>query len=98
MYEARLAQLNAVEAGLCFGRIDLRAGDRHHVGRIGLTDDRHDTLLVDWRGPAAPPLYPAPAAPPPGGGRPRHPPPPSPQPPPIQDDGFHPHPPSPPGQ
>src|SRR3954452_23589940 len=57
MYAHRLAQPNAVESGLCFGRIDLRAGERHHVGRIGLTDEGHDTLLVDWRAPAAEPFY-----------------------------------------
>jgi DNA helicase IV len=57
MYEARLAQLNAVESGLAFGRLDMRGGDRHHIGRIGLTDDGHDTLLVDWRAPVAEPFY-----------------------------------------
>ena len=57
MYEDRLAQLNAVENGLCFGRLDMTGGDRHHVGRIGLTDDTHDTLLVDWRAPVAEPFY-----------------------------------------
>jgi DNA helicase IV len=57
MYEDRLAQLNAVESGLCFGRLDMTGGDRHHIGRIGLTDDRHDTLLVDWRAPVAEPFY-----------------------------------------
>jgi DNA helicase IV len=62
MYEARLAQLNAVESGLCFGRLDMRGGDRHYVGRIGLTDSHHDTLLVDWRAPVAEPFYRATAA------------------------------------
>jgi len=57
MYEDRLAQLEAVEPGLCFGRLDLTGGERLHVGRIGLTDDQHDTLLVDWRAPAAEPFY-----------------------------------------
>src|SRR3954447_18290064 len=57
LYEDRLAQLNAVESGLAFGRLDMRGGDRHHIGRIGLTDDRHDTLLVDWRAPVAEPFY-----------------------------------------
>ncbi|MDQ1697191.1 MAG: hypothetical protein QOJ03_2544 [Frankiaceae bacterium] len=57
MYEDRLAQLNAVESGLAFGRLDMRGGDRHHIGRIGLTDDGHDTLLVDWRAPVAEPFY-----------------------------------------
>jgi DNA helicase IV len=57
MYEDRLAQLEAVEPGLCFGRLDLRSGEQLHIGRIGLTDERHDTLLVDWRAPAAEPFY-----------------------------------------
>src|SRR3954452_20357506 len=57
LYENRLAQLNAVESGLAFGRLDMRGGDRHHIGRIGLTDDRHDTMLVDWRAPVAEPFY-----------------------------------------
>jgi DNA helicase IV len=57
MYEDRLAQLEAVEPGLCFGRLDMSEGERLHIGRIGLTDDHLDTLLVDWRAPAAEPFY-----------------------------------------
>jgi DNA helicase IV len=72
MYEDRLAQLEAVEPGLCFGRLDLTGGDRLHVGRIGLTDDHHDTLLVDWRAPAAEPFYRATPAEPHGVVRRRH--------------------------
>jgi DNA helicase IV len=72
MYEDRLAQLNAVESGLAFGRLDMRGGDRHHIGRIGLTDDRHDTLLVDWRAPVAEPFYRATATDPRGVVRRRH--------------------------
>ena len=30
MYEARLAQLDAVEPGLCFGRLDMVEGQRLH--------------------------------------------------------------------
>jgi DNA helicase IV len=60
----RLAQLSAVEDGLCFGRLDRRDGSRVYVGRIGLLDDDHEPLLVDWRAPAARPFYRAtPAAP-----------------------------------
>jgi DNA helicase IV len=72
MYEDRLAQLEAVEPGLCFGRLDLTGGDQLHVGRIGLTDERHDTLLVDWRAPAAEPFYRATPAEPYGVIRRRH--------------------------
>jgi DNA helicase IV len=72
MYEDRLAQLEAVEPGLCFGRLDLTGGERLHVGRIGLTDEGHDTLLVDWRAPAAEPFYRATPASPHGVVRRRH--------------------------
>ncbi|WP_426560193.1 HelD family protein [Angustibacter sp. McL0619] len=62
--EYRIAQLRAVQDRLCFGRLDLRGGERHHIGRIGLSDDRQDKLLVDWRAPVAAPFYQAtPAAP-----------------------------------
>lgn len=62
MYEDRLAQLEAVEPGLCFGRLDMAPldsadGERLHIGRIGLTDEHLDTMLVDWRAPAAEPFY-----------------------------------------
>ncbi|NUO97242.1 MAG: helicase, partial [Nonomuraea sp.] len=53
----RLAQLNAVERGLCFGRIDDRAGAGTYVGRIGLRDEDHESVLIDWRAPAARPFY-----------------------------------------
>jgi DNA helicase IV len=72
MYEDRLAQLEAVEPGLCFGRLDMTGGERLHVGRIGLTDESHDTLLVDWRAPAAEPFYRATPASPHGVVRRRH--------------------------
>jgi DNA helicase IV len=72
MYEDRLAQLEAVEPGLCFGRLDLLGGEQLHVGRIGLTDDHLDTMLVDWRAPAAEPFYRATPAEPYGVIRRRH--------------------------
>ncbi|GAA1565424.1 AAA family ATPase [Kribbella sancticallisti] len=54
---ARLARLNAAEGGLCFGRLDSEAGEILHIGRIGLHDDDYESLLVDWRAPAARPFY-----------------------------------------
>ncbi|MFE4917676.1 HelD family protein [Streptomyces sp. NPDC056661] len=65
-YAAQVARYDAAENGLCFGRLDLREGDRHYIGRVGLpaesADD--DPLLLDWRAPAARPFYVAtPAAP-----------------------------------
>lgn len=66
LYEDRIAQLDAVEDRLCFGRLDLAAGDRLYVGRIGLSDDEHVPLLTDWRAPAATAFYAATAANPSG--------------------------------
>ena len=69
----RLAQLEGVEHGLCFGRTDadpdtiglVDDGDGEpsvhtgtlYIGRIGLRDDEHDPKLIDWRAPAARPFY-----------------------------------------
>jgi DNA helicase IV len=66
LYEDRIAQLDAVEDRLCFGRLDLVAGDTLYVGRIGLSDADHAPLLTDWRAPAARAFYSATAANPSG--------------------------------
>ncbi|WP_019810597.1 HelD family protein [Saccharomonospora halophila] len=77
-YSDRLAQLNSVEQGLAFGRLDF-APDRDtdspiYIGRLGLFDEQDDyrPLLVDWRAPAARPFYLATAASPDGVRRRRH--------------------------
>ncbi|MDQ1628723.1 MAG: hypothetical protein QOI54_2467 [Actinomycetota bacterium] len=62
LHEVRLAQLEAVEDRLAFGRLDLRGGARRYVGRVGLSDDEQTQLLVDWRAPAAQSFYQATAA------------------------------------
>ncbi|NUR58278.1 MAG: helicase, partial [Catenulispora sp.] len=64
----RLAQLDAAEDGLCFGRLDLDDGERRYIGRVGIMDDDGDfePLLVDWRAPAARPFYIATSAAPQG--------------------------------
>jgi DNA helicase IV len=73
-YAEQLAQMNSVENGLCFGRLDFHAGNPRYVGRIGLfAEDRDDDpLLVDWRAPAARPFYLATAVSPDGVTRRRH--------------------------
>lgn len=71
-YAEELSQLNTVERGLCFGRLDLADGDRLYIGRIGLLDEDRDVLLVDWRARAATPFYRATAADPGGVHRRRH--------------------------
>jgi DNA helicase IV len=62
--EQRVAQLRGVQDRLCFGRLDLVSGEQHHIGRIGLSDEQQEKLLVDWRAPVAAPFYQAtPASP-----------------------------------
>jgi DNA helicase IV len=58
----RLERLSAVEPGLCFGRLDLVDHTRHYIGRIAISDDDYEQLLIDWRAPAAAPFYRATAA------------------------------------
>jgi DNA helicase IV len=54
----RLAQLNAVERGLVFGRTDGgQTAVTLYIGRIGLRDDEHEPRLIDWRAPASHPFY-----------------------------------------
>jgi DNA helicase IV len=57
LHLGRLVQLSSVEHGLCLGRLDRRDGTRLYIGRLGLLDDDHEPLLVDWRAPAAEPFY-----------------------------------------
>jgi DNA helicase IV len=72
LHTERLAQLQAVEDRLVFGRLDLAGGDRRYVGRLGLSDEGQAQLLVDWRAPAAASFYQATAAAPNGVARRRH--------------------------
>jgi AAA domain/UvrD-like helicase C-terminal domain len=71
-YAGRSDQLMTVERGLCFGRIDAIDGATFYIGRIGLFNDDHDPLLIDWRAPVAQPFYRATAAEPNGVFRRRH--------------------------
>ncbi|WP_407946458.1 HelD family protein [Paraoerskovia marina] len=72
LYEDRLAQLEAVEDRLVFGRLDLQTDSTIYVGRLGLTDDQHASVLTDWRAPAAQAFYRATSAHPDGVARRRH--------------------------
>ena len=74
MFATRIAQLDAAENGLCFGRLDFAEGGRRYIGRMGIRDDTADfePLLLDWRAPAARPFYLATAASPEGVSRRRH--------------------------
>ncbi|MEZ0449464.1 HelD family protein [Cellulomonas sp. ICMP 17802] len=72
LYEDRIAQLEAVEERLVFGRLDLQDDSRRYIGRLGLTDEEQSQLLTDWRAPAAQAFYRATAAHPDGVVRRRH--------------------------
>ena len=58
---ARLDQLDIGDQALCFGRIDRRADggppEVFHVGRLGVSGDGLEPLVVDWRAPVAEPFY-----------------------------------------
>ncbi|HEX8628184.1 MAG TPA: AAA family ATPase [Catenuloplanes sp.] len=58
--------LDAEHEGLVFGRLDLRTGAVHHVGRLGVRGENAEPLVVDWRAPAAAAFYQATAADPRG--------------------------------
>jgi DNA helicase IV len=61
----RIAQLDAAHEGLVFGRLDMLPEldpAPRYIGRIGLRDDDRDSLLIDWRAPAAAVFYQATAA------------------------------------
>jgi DNA helicase IV len=64
----RIATLDAAHEGLVFGRLDLKdpTEEPRYIGRIGLRDEQRDTLLIDWRAPAAAVFYQATAADPQG--------------------------------
>ncbi len=61
----RIAQLDAAHEGLIFGRLDLQPtvdAQPRYIGRIGLRDAEMNSLLIDWRAPAAAVFYQATAA------------------------------------
>jgi DNA helicase IV len=53
----RIGQLEIGGEALCFGRIDRQTGEAFHIGRLGVSDEDHEPLVVDWRAPAAEPFY-----------------------------------------
>jgi len=55
---SRLLALSRYGLDLCLGRIVLEGvPEPIYIGRLGLTDDAGDRLLVDWRSPAAEPFF-----------------------------------------
>ncbi len=57
VWAGRLMRLRDADAGLCFGRLEMEEGERHHIGRIGLAREDGERLLVDWRAPVASAFY-----------------------------------------
>jgi len=56
-YGDRVAELDAAERNLCFGRLEFDEDDHLYIGRLGLRSDDHEQVLVDWRARAAEPFY-----------------------------------------
>ncbi len=74
---ARLAQLELGDQALCFGRIDRLPGpdgttESFHIGRLAVSGEAHEPLVVDWRAPVAGPFYRATGLDPQGLARRRH--------------------------
>jgi DNA helicase IV len=63
-YRQQLAQLDAAENGLCFGRLEFASSELRYIGRLGIHSDtdEYEQLLMDWRADAARPFYLATAA------------------------------------
>lgn len=54
----RLRALDRMGPEACLGfMVNATTGQRTYVGRIGLTDENSEQLLVDWRAPAAEPFF-----------------------------------------
>ncbi len=58
----RLDQLAIGDQSLFFGRIDYQAngngqGDTYHVGRLAVSDEALNPLVIDWRAPVAEAFY-----------------------------------------
>jgi len=56
----RLASLQLGDASLVFGRIDRtqgEGGDSFYIGRLAVSDEHREPLVVDWRAPVAEPFY-----------------------------------------
>jgi DNA helicase IV len=69
----RLSQLQLGDASLIFGRIDAEGDPTpYYIGRIAVSDEHQDPVVVDWRAPIAEPFYRATGRQPMGLARRRH--------------------------
>ncbi|SNS46239.1 HelD family protein [Actinomadura mexicana] len=53
----RVQALDVADDGLVFGRLDLASREVRYVGRVGVRTGEHDSLVIDWRAPAAEDFY-----------------------------------------
>ena len=56
----RLNQLELGERSLCFGRIDQSeesGGGSYHIGRVAVSSETQEPLIVDWRAPVSAAFY-----------------------------------------
>ncbi|WP_122820351.1 HelD family protein [Varibaculum vaginae] len=51
------ARLEQVEEHLVFGQLTPLQGENFYIGRVGLQDENHSQVLMDWRARAATPFY-----------------------------------------
>ncbi|MQA96908.1 MAG: AAA family ATPase [Streptosporangiales bacterium] len=58
----RVSELDAADDGLVFGRLDLTTGEVRYVGRLGVRTAERESLVIDWRAPAAEAFYQATSA------------------------------------
>jgi DNA helicase IV len=71
----RLRDLHLGERSLCFGRIDQTdetGAGSYHIGRIAVSNEDREPLVVDWRAPVAEAFYRATSSDPQGLARRRH--------------------------
>ncbi len=71
----RLTDLDLGDAALVFGRIDRHEGEgleTFHIGRLAVSDQDREPVVVDWRAPVAEPFYRATGRQPMGLARRRH--------------------------
>ncbi|MGC4951594.1 HelD family protein [Actinomadura citrea] len=53
----RVQALDVADDGLVFGRLDLASREARYIGRVGVRTSEHDSLVIDWRAPAAEDFY-----------------------------------------
>jgi DNA helicase IV len=53
----RAQALDVADDGLVFGRLDLASREVRYIGRVGVRTSEHDSLVIDWRAPAAEDFY-----------------------------------------